>query len=556
VNWTPQFPRGVFYNPDADKRVNFWLYGDEQIANYVDMFDSFGFSGGQFSDSTYAYAVNGSREAVRSRQFKLAQALRANGQNVTYRVWAAQFSGFGWVDPDVTYKPAAGNTAFNDPQVRAGFEKYYNHYAELAPYVDVLIAQFYDPGQLTNRADVFNYMHLLLDKFRAKKPGIQLGVTFWSAGSWKEGSEATFMQELIDHGFSDALLLENTMPHTYKPGVREGLHEEARRRNLQLGVWGWHTAEIETDQNPTMHVNAQLLAHFYRQIKNGVQQIHPLTYWSEMEAYHLNNIFTMYAAGQLLWNPDRDPDEILREITEGIWGPRNGPRMLEAVKLIQDVRSGPTWETYWGRPATARLSVAEAQDDLRRADAAIASLEKMPTDPHFVPKFPLPFPPATFVELTLPHLRQIKQFAEFRLEFLQIQAAAKKGAAKDELTKLAQAAWKPIPEYNTWVGVFGQYEARMQEKLLMDFAHENGLELKAPGWVRWRDANRQLQSLQIWQRRQSTPFRVDAGKTWPEFYWPLEKSRDRIQLLIDSGCVEKTADGMYQLTNWEEYRLR
>jgi len=37
----------------------------------------------------------------------------------------------------------------------------------------------------------------------------------------------------------------------------------------------------------------------------------------------------MYAAGQLLWNPDRDTDEILNEIAEGIWGPHNGPQILE-----------------------------------------------------------------------------------------------------------------------------------------------------------------------------------------------------------------------------------
>jgi hypothetical protein len=40
---------------------------------------------------------------------------------------------------------------------------------------------------------------------------------------------------------------------------------------------------------PGMFVNAKLLKHFYRQIKNGVDKIQPFSYWSEMEA--LNTIW-------------------------------------------------------------------------------------------------------------------------------------------------------------------------------------------------------------------------------------------------------------------------
>lgn len=549
--WSPEFVRGVFHNPNVAKRVNVWLYSDRQVAAYVEMFDWFGFSGAQLMDTAANYAAVGSVEAYHGRLRMFLRSLRENAQDTTLWVWAAQFSGFGWVDPTVTYTPATGKTAFDDPAVRATFEKYYNGYAELAPDVDLLIAHFYDPGSLKNRADVFQYMRLLRDKFHAKNPRVQLGVDFWYAGE-----EATYMQQLLDNGFKDVLFLENTMPHTYPPGRREALHEEARKRGLQMGVWGWHTAEIETDQNPNMHVNAQLLSHFYRQIKNGADRIHPITYWSEMEAYHLNNIFTMYAAGQLLWNPDRDPNDLLREITEGIWGPRNGPQMLAALQLIQDVRTGPTWDTYWIFLPTYRLGTPDAQDDLRRANDAIARLEEMKTDPAFVPKFPLPFPPATFIELTLPHLRQIRQFAEFRIEFAELQAAAKNGASKADLAKRAKAAWNPVREYSNWVGMFGPREAAVQERMLTEFAREHGIEVKPPAWMRWRDANRQLESLQNRQRGSTVPLQVkaDSPQLWREFLWPVEKGRDRFQLLIENGVVETTGTDAYQLSNWAEYR--
>jgi hypothetical protein len=551
--WAPDLVRGVFNNPNADKRLNVWLYSDKQIADYVNMFDAFGFSGCQLMETVANYSILGSAEAFQDRQLKFAKAIRENSQDLTLWVWAAQFNDFGWFDTSVTYTPQKGFTAFTDPKVHAGFEKYYNGYAKMAPYVDMLIAHFYDPGSLKNRADVFDYLHLLLKKFRAKNPKVKLGVDFWASDS-----DSAYMKQLIDNGFNDALLLESGMPHLYPPGKREHLHEEAKKQNLEMGIWGWHTIEFETDQNAMMHVNAQLLKDFYLQIKNGVDKIHPLSYWSEMEAYHLNNIFSAYAASQLLWNPERDPDEILDEISEGIWGPHNGPAVLDALKLIQDVRSGPTWDTYWMWTKEHRLGTADAHADLQRVEKAIHDFEQMKTDTSFVQKFPLPFTPATFVELMLPHLRQIRQFAESRIAIEKIRESAKNGASKEALTKQIQEAWKPVREYNTWVGTFGILEEATQEKMFLGLCKELDVGVGVPGWVRWRDANRLLQVLQSRQRGRPSPytFKPDAYILWASFNWTKEKSFDRFQLLLQNGCLEKAGNDTYQLANWEEYSTR
>jgi hypothetical protein len=553
--WDPNFARGMFHNPNADKRLNVYLYGDDQIANYVAMFDEFGFNGCQLLESCNGFHDHGSPEAFQSVLQKYARAAHAQGEEVTDWVWAAQFDGYGWVDPAVTYHAQKGMTAYDDPKVRATFEKYYDLYAALAPDVDRLIAHFFDPGSLS-REDVFSCLGLLRDKFRARNPRIKLAVDFWAVANGDQGKAAAdYMQELADHGFGDALLLETSLPSFWPAGQREALHEAAKRRGLQLGVWGWYTTEMETDQMPTMHVNAHLLSRFYRQIKDGVDRIQPLTYWSEMEAYHLNDIFTMYAAAQLLWNPERDPDQILREIADGIYGARNGEAVYRALKLIEDTRSGPTWDTYWWSRPGYRLGTADPASDLRRADDAIAAFEAMTPDRAFVPKFRLPFPPATWIELTLPHLRQIRRFADFRLKMAAIRAEAKQGASKPRLTQLAQAAWRPVPEYNTWIGIWGQPEALEQEKMLGKLAHELGLALKAPGWVRFRDAGRLLETIQNRQRFSATPseFKLAEGGS---LRWSVEKTRDLMQLLADNGEVEKAADGGYRLVDWDEYRLR
>jgi hypothetical protein len=551
--WAPDRVRRSFSNPNADKRLNIWLYGDQQIKDYVEMFDWFGFSGCQLMETSANYAAMGSPEAFHDRQIKFAKAVRENGQNVTYWVWAAQFDDYGWFDKDAVYDPAKGNTAFNDPKVRATFEKYYNGYAKMAPYVDLLIAHFYDPGSLTNREDVFSYLKLLQDKFKAKNPKVQLGIDFWAAGSPSE-----YMQQLIDHGFGNSLLLEMSLPHIYPEGKREALHKEAKQRGLKMGMWGWYMTEYETDQMPMMHVNAKALKGFYQQIRGGAHKVQPITYWSEMEAYHLNNIFTMYASGQLLWNPDRDPDEILKEIAEGIWGPRNGPHVLEALKLIQDVRSGPAWDTFWWGTKAYRLGTADPQQDLDRAEKILAALEEMKTDTVFVPKFPLPFSPATFIELTLPHIRQIRAFAASRVKMGEVREIAKNKGSKVKLTRLLNEAWQPVPEYNTWIGSFGQPEANMQEKMLTQLAKELQLELQTPGWLVYRNAGRYLQRIQNIQRKQHTPytFKIDGAVIrGAEFTWPAEQAKVYMDLLIREGCVVPSDGNTYRLANWEEYRL-
>jgi hypothetical protein len=540
--WVPRHVRGAFVNPHADNRMDLFRYSDRQLGDYVAMFDWFGYSGVQLLETSYSYGVMGSPEAFQDRQRAIAKFAKGNGQKVSLWVWAARFEGFGWFDPAVVYRPQSGS-AFDDPNVRRTFEKYYDHYARLAPDVDRLIGHFYDPGQLRNRDDVFRYMRLLERKFRAVNPQVKMAIDTWGTGH-------DYLRALMENGFQDYLLLEKTMPHMFKPGEREQLHSEAKRLGIRLGVWGWYTAEYETDQLASLYVNARMLQRVYRQIRDGAAKIQPIDYWSEMEAHHLNNIYSMYAAAQLLWNPDRDPDQILGELTEAIWGVRNGPKVLEALKLIQDVRTGEAWETYWWTLPEFRLGTAGPAQDLSRAEAALAALRAL-TDDGTVPKIPLPFPPPTFIELMLPHLEQIRAFAAFRVELESIRAAMAGGLAGDELGRRLSAAWKPIPELTTWIGTFGQPEARRQETLLRGLADQAKVTLVEPGWVRARDADRLLQKIRNMQRERKDEFRfrtVDIR----EFFWPRPKLQDRLDKLLSEGSIEKLAPDSYRLANWED----
>jgi hypothetical protein len=257
----------------------------------------------------------------------------------------------------------------------------------------------------------------------------------------------------------------------------------------------------------------------------------------------------------LLWNPDRDPHEILAEITEAIWGPKNGPEVLAALELIQDVRTGPSWENYWWTLPTHRVGTADPADDRERAETCLETLERMEPDTSFVPKLPLPYHPETFLELLLPHLRQIKAFSEFRIAVEALRKAAQEGADKTTLQTMLDEAWRPVPPYDTWIGVFDTKELREQKKVVEDLARKYDLELKDPDWLRYLEADRVLQILRSRQQASHEPyvFGVLDGST--EFFWPEAWRRDRFQKHLEDGAVVPAGEDRYRLAGWENWAL-
>lgn len=547
--WSPSFIRGVFHNPNADLRLDVFRYNDERLASYVEMFDWFGYSGCQLMETCYTYAVFGTIEDAQNWQKRAIRYLRENGQEVSLWAWAANFNGHGWVDPEVVYTPKNGASAYDDPDVRRTFEKYYDHYAKLAPHIDRFFAHFFDPGELKDNKDVFKYMHLLEGKLKAGNPDIQMGIDGWAA-------DPNYVLELAENGFKDYLMLEISFPELYKDDARRNLHKRARDMEMNLGIWGWYATEYETDQLASMYVNANLLSEMVQQIKTEGHDIHPVTYWSEMEAHHLNNIYSMYAAAQLQWNPNRDPHELLVEIADAVWGPRNAPVIVDALELIQDMRSGDSWKTYWWTKKTHRVGSEDAAADLKRANAVLAAIDGMALDEAFVPKVPLPYPPETFIELMRPHLLQIIAYAEFRVGVSQLRKAAADGAAQDALQAMLDEVWKPVPEYNTWIGVFGTKELREQKRIVREIAGEYGLVVNDPAWLRELEADRVFQQLKTWQRTSRAPYIFDAVVPTREFFWPEDNRADRFNLLVERGLVVDNGDGRFRLKDWENWRLR
>jgi hypothetical protein len=155
----------------------------------------------------------------------------------------------------------------------------------------------------------------------------------------------------------------------------------------------------------------------------------------------------------------------------------------------------------------------------------------------------------------LPHLRQIQAFAQFRLDLEALTREPGITSDKPTLARRLAEIWKPIPDYTTWIGTFGQLERRMQERMVEECAASMNVEVKAPAWLQAEDAQRLLQKIQNMQRIQREELLV-KGKDLNEFAWTEKKMEERLALLAKQGWIDQLADGSYRLANWDHYVLK
>ncbi len=547
--WESDSVRGAYSNPFASLLPNVYEYSEKQMLQYARMLRRFGFTGVQLLDTCYSWARSGSIDAFHDKLRRMMRAAREAGLDVTLWIWAANFEGFGWRDPDVVYRPAAGYTARSDPRVRACFEKYYNCYAELAPLCDRLICHYFDPGELDEFEDVFFYMKLIEAKFREKNPDIRMGVDNWGA---PEG----YPQALAASGMTGYLLLEQSNPADWPENSRAEYRREVEKNGFCSGVWSWYTAEYEADQRAGMYVNAHILKERYLKVLEQTGDCLPTSYWAEIETTHLYDLFTVYCAAQLLIDPYRDADELLKEIAGLIWTGENAKKVCEALRLIEDVRSGYTWEEYWwtcdkfksrrtGRAELVRAEKSCADIAALAADRSISSAE-----------LSLPFEPWVIAGLMLPHLEQIRLLCEFELGMERLEGLLAEGCSQHLLYHELKKLLRPIPDYNTWVGEFYQLERYRQYDMARDFCRRADIPMPKDPRRIYELRRVAVERLSTLQRGRSEPLLFNACDALASPYSCSQyEAIELLQMMIDEGLIEYAGDGRYRLVHWDERRF-
>lgn len=544
--WQVNYSRGTYLNDSTSLKTDIMSFSEEQLYNYVKMLKFCGFTGIQATDMCSAWAGAGGYEFVHERLRILADAAHSLGMDFTLWVWGAEFTGYGWVDNSVTYNPDGYNYAYENPDVLATFEKYYSIYAELADCCDRVIAHFFDPGNLYLSEDVAYFSKLLSEKFLAVNPNIDFGVSCWV--------DAFNKKDFIDALGPNITLYEgghHDVKEDYPP-----FRSFCRDMGCRLGTWAWNTCEMEIDQLAQMNFNPHILQEVYL-TASQYDDIYRPDYWSEMDSNHVVNVFSLYCAGQLLTDPARDLEELTDEIALAAVGTEYAEAFADILRLLEDARSGESWNTYWWNSEDFLLKSKDypAEEILERSEKALAVLSEMIDKRIPSNTLPLPVELPELLHLMLPQIEQINAFAKFRIGLEEASQLLAGGASHEDVQAKLEAISTPVSEYNTVTGLWGQVEARAQQEMLLDFCNTNGFEMPADPVFCQTRKNRIYDYFVSYQKGHSEPVLQFA----PYFQYGLaygeETTVELVNELVEEGLLSKDPQtgGIY-LTDWEHYK--
>jgi len=545
--WKTNVPRGEFYNPNASLKSELLSYSDDQLYTYVKMMKYCGFTGIQVTDMCSAWAAYGSYQYVQSRLRYLADVAHSLDMKFTLWVWAAEFNGYGWVDNDISYYDREiSDYAFENPKAVATFDKYYDIYAQLADCADRIILHFNDPGNLMTQEDICYFSEMLRDKVKAIHPAIDFGVSCYT--------DEIDKNMLVDRLGNDITIYGNAS-HTELENVT-AFRQNCANMGVRLGIWSWNLVEYEIDQFAQMNVNADVIKSVY-ELSAGYDEIAKPEYWSEMDSYHMINIFSLYCAGRLLIDPSQDADVLLQEIARDVVGEANAEALYEILKLVEDARSGKTWDTFhWkNEDYLLRSDSYDAQDILERCETCIPKLEEMIETGTCENRIPLAISGTDLLQMIQPHLEQLKKFAEFRIDLAEAEELLSAGAEEGTLQEKVNALYVPIPEYNCLTGVWGQTEARTEWSMLEEFCKKAQVQMPEDPVLDYYRKQRIYQEFCCMQKGKENRCSFDKQYS---FQWGMGFSGEVIlrlcNELVEEGLLTETEDGRVYLTDWENYR--
>lgn len=549
--WKTDDARGLFSDNNVSLKSDVLSYSDDQLYEYIKMMKHCGFTGIQVTDMCSAWAGYSGYEFVHQRLRFMADAAHSMDMKFTLWVWGAEFNGYGWIDDTVVYHNYSEYTYAREcPEALATFEKYYTIYAELADCSDRVIMHFNDPGNLHDSGDIGFYAQMFRTMCLEKNPNIDFGINCYT-----QQIDLAAVKEYTGEGitvYSSAVHDETELQ------TRRDFRQYSRDLGYEVAIWSWNLCEMEIDQLAEMNVNADLISQCYQYTRTNDDMLKP-TYWSEMDSYHMLNMFSLYVAGHLLQNPDLDPQMVLEECAIRVVGEEYSDDLVEVLNIIQDARTGDSWgEFKYGYSEYLRTSDEyPAEEILERCNAAIPKLEAMIAASLEENSIPLAISTTDLLSLILPHLVQIRDFAQFRVDLAALEEQAANGASVEELETGLKAIYTPIYEYNVIVGSWGQPEANAQYILISDFCLENNLEIPHDPVFDYYRKQRIYGEMIAFQQKTEGCYKApksivfQGGNAFGQ-----EETARLVDSLIADGLVMEDENGMVYLTNWESYNYR
>lgn len=543
--WNVNYSRGAYLDADVSLKNNLIDYSQDQLYEYVKMLKYCGFTGVQVTEMCSTWAGVGSYEACHEKIRMIADAAHSLDMKFTLWVWGSEFADCGWVDDEVTYDYKDLGYTFNNPEVVACFEKYYNIYAELADCCDRVIGHYYDPGNVYSAEEIAYYAKMLKDKFQAVNPDIDFGISCWVDIYDKN----VFINELGN----DITLYEcgqRDNEATYVP-----FRTQISNLGCRLGTWAWNTCEMEIDQLAQMNFNLEIIRSIY-QTARKYDYIAKPAYWSEMDSYHLLNVFSLFCAGQLLINPDTESEVIYEKISTATVGPEYADTFAELLSIIQDARSGYTYDTFfWSNENYILKSDAyPAEEILERCNRVLPVLQEMIDKGTESYTLPLPISLEDLLRMIQPHMVQIRDYAEFRIGLAQLERDYEKGVDAQVLSERLYEISEPIKDYNCVIGAWGQIEARAQYEMVTDFCNRTGLPVPVHESFQEERKQRIMAQLRSYQREEEEPYILYEPYYQLGLAYGSSETNRLVKELVDEGLLIRVEEGGVYLVDWENYK--
>ena len=543
--WNVNYSRGAYLDSDVSLKVNLIDYSEEQLYEYVKMLKYCGFTGIQVTEMCSTWAGVGSYEASHAKIRMMADAAHSLGMKFTLWVWGSEFADCAWVDKEEEYGGVDGNPSYENPEALAFFEKHYDIYASLADCCDRVIGHYYDPGNLYSADEIAFYAKMLKDKMQAVNPDIDFGISCWV--------DVYDKNVFIDVLGNDVTLYECGY-HSVESDY-ETFREEISDFDCRMGTWAWNTCEMEIDQLAQMNFNLEIIRSVY-QTARKYDEIAKPSYWSEMDSYHVLNVFSLYCAGQLLIDPDTESEVIYDSIATATVGPEYAYDFAEMLSIIQDARSGYSWDTYFWSKENYILKSDDYDAALikSRCDNILPVLDEMIASGMDSYTLPLPISLQDVLQLMKPHLLQIRDYAQFRMDLAQLESDYAAGMTKEEAEKRLYEISTPISSYNCVIGAWGQIEARAQYELVLEFCANTGCEV--PMHVNFQNERKQRIVAQTiaYQKDCDEVYILQAPYYQLGLAYGESETNRLVQELVDEGIFIREASGGVYLSDWEKYK--
>lgn len=544
--WKTNVPRGQYFNTNANLNSEILTYSDEDLLSYVKMMKYCGFTGIQVTDMCSAWAMYGNYEFVHQRLRFMADAAHSLGMKFTLWVWGAEFTGYGWTDTSVEYYDYGKyGYSYEDPYAVASFAKYYSIYSELADCSDRVIMHFDDPSNIHDVESIAFYAKMFREMVREINPDIDFGVSDYT--------NKYDLEYIYNHLEGDVTFYSGAQ--TNVDYSSDSFRKKLIGKEAGYGIWSWNLGENEIDQLAWMNVNAKLIKNVYLWSQEFDPFLKP-TYWSEMDSYHILNLFSLYAEGHLLQDPTLDPDALLMQVSKDLVGDAYAVEMFEILDIIQDARTGESWETFrWGRSDWLPLSENYPTEDiLERSQVSIKILDEMIENVPTETVIPLPVTVKELLEMIRPHLKQINDFAVFRSELASLKEDYSNGLDKASLEERVKLISKPIPNYDVVVGVWGQPEALAQYTLLEEFCTEAGVEMPLNPLSVYYRKQYIYEEMIAYQKESDTVLCFNEnGGLLQSIVFGDEASKQIVNMLEADGLVVRNEDGSVSLSDAEDY---